>query len=123
MGDRSTFDRTAPDQSGDILPGRVSSLIVLGVLHGRSVDEIRLAAAGRRRPSENVGGGNKTNLAGLRGDRSLSQGRQAGRQIGRLRRVERIHPRRKQFNGHGKSVCQFSVYRQFRGESKETAVL
>ena len=64
MGDRRGFDRTAPGPSGDILLARSSRLIALGILHGRSVDEIRLASARRRRPSEGVGGTNKTNLAG-----------------------------------------------------------
>jgi hypothetical protein len=114
MGDRRAFDRTAPGPSGDIFPARASRPIALGILHERSVDEIRLTPAGRRRPSESVGGGNKTNLAGPRGDRSLSQRHEAGRHIRRLGRVDRIHRRREQFNGHGKSVCQLSIYRQFR---------
>ncbi len=114
LGDRRAFDRTAPGQSGDILPARASRLIALGILDERSVDAIRPARARRRRPSESVSGGNKTNLGGPRGDRSLSQRHEAGRLIGRLRRVDRIHRRREQFNRHGKSLCQLSIYRHFR---------
>lgn len=87
MGDRRAFERRAPSPSRDVLPVRASHLIALGVLHERSVDEIRSAPARRRRPSESVGG-SKTNLALARprGNRSLSQRHEAGRCIGRLRR-------------------------------------
>src|SRR5208283_1721717 len=109
MGDRRAFDRTAPGPSRDILAGQ-TRLIALGVLHGYSVDAVRLVQASRRRPRESVGGGN---LAGLRGERSLSQRHEAGRHIGPLRRVQRIHRGREQFNRHGKSVRRLSIYRQF----------
>jgi hypothetical protein len=100
MGDRRECDRTAPGPSRDILPARASRLIALGILHDGSVDAIRPAPARRRRPSESVGGGYKTNLGGPRGDCSLSQRNEAGRHIGRLRRVDQIHRRREQFNRH-----------------------
>lgn len=83
MGDRRPFDRTAPGPSRDILP-RGACLIALGILHGRSVHAIGLAPARRGRPRENVGRGNKTNLAGPGGDRSLSRRHEAGRRVGRL---------------------------------------
>jgi len=87
MGDRHTFDSTAPSPSGDILPSRVCRLIALGTLHERSVDEnFRLAPARRRRPSESVGGGTRLIWPAPRADRSLSQRHEAGRDIGRLRR-------------------------------------
>jgi hypothetical protein len=108
MGDRRAFDRMAPGPSGEILPAGGSCLIALG---RRSVDAICPAPARQRRPSESVGGGNKTNLSGPRGDRPLSKRHEAGRHIGR---VDRIHRRREQFNRHGNLVCQLSIYRQFR---------
>jgi hypothetical protein len=123
MRDRRAFDGMAPAPSGEILPSRASGLIALGILYDydRSVDAICPVPARRRRPSESVGGGNKTHLAGPRGDRSLSKRHEAGRHIGR--RVDRIHRRREQFYRHGKSVCQLSIYRQFRPDLKNTVVL
>jgi hypothetical protein len=120
MGDRRAFDRMAPGPSGEIPPARASCLIALRIRCGRSVDEICRAPASQRRPSKSAGGGYKTNLAGPRCDRPLSKKHEAGRNIGR---VDRIHRRREQFNRHGKSVCQLLIYRQFRPDLKNTAVL
>jgi len=114
LGDRCSCDGTARGPSGDILPARASGLVALGLLHGRSVDTIRLPPARRRRPGESVSGRNKTNLAGLRCNRPLSQRDEAGRDIRSLRWVDWIHRRREQFDRHGKSVCQLSIHRQFR---------
>jgi hypothetical protein len=120
MGDSRALDRMAPGPSGEILPARASCFIALGILYEHSVDAICPAPRRRRRPSEGVGGGNKTDLARPRGDRSLSERHEASRHIGR---VDRIQRRREQFNRHGKSVCQLSIYRQFRADLKNTAVL
>jgi len=122
MGDCREFDRMAPSPSGEIMPARGSCLIALGILYGRSVDEIFPSLERRRRPSESVSGGNQANLAAARGDRSLRQRHEAGRHIGRLLRIDRIHRRREQFNRHGKSVCQLFSYRQFRTNLKCTAI-
>jgi len=120
MGDRRAFDGMAPAPSGEIPPVRASCPITLGTLYERSVDAICPAPARRRRPSESAGGGNKTHLAGPRVYRSLSKRHEAGRHIGR---INRVHRRREQFNRHGKSVCQLSIYRQFRPDLKNTVVL
>jgi hypothetical protein len=120
MGDRRAFDGMAPAPSGEIPPARASCLIALGILYERSVDAIRRAPARRRRPSESVGGGNKAYLTGPRGERFRSKRHEAGRHIGR---INRIHRGREQFNRHGKSVCQLSIYRQFRPDLKNTVVL
>jgi hypothetical protein len=114
MSDRRFFNRSAPGPTRDVLPARAGRLIAGGILHVRSADAIRPALARRRRPSESVSGENKTTLAGPCGDRPLSQGYETGRYLGRLGRVDWIHRRREQFNRHGKSVCQLSIYRQFR---------
>jgi hypothetical protein len=123
MGDCRAFDGMAPGPSGEIPPARASCPIALGIVYGRSVDAICYAPKRRRRPSESVGGRNKTILAGARGDRSLSKRDEAGRHIRRLRRVDRIHRLQEQLNRHGKSGCQLSIYRQFRADLKNTAVL
>jgi hypothetical protein len=104
MGDRRDLERTAPGPSGDIFPGRGSGLIVLGILDKCCVDAIRLAPARRRRPGESVAGGNKTNLAGPRGDRPLSQRHQAGRDLGHLRRDDPDSPTRGAVDRHGESA-------------------
>ncbi len=121
MGDCGEFDRMAPGPSGERLPAGACCRIPLGILYGGCVDVIWAALAGRRRrPSESVGGGNNTNRTGPRGERSRSKRHEAGRHIGR---VDRIHRRRKQFNRHGRLVCQLLIYRQFRPEQKDTVVL
>jgi len=102
LGDRGAFDRADPSPSRDILPARACRLVALGILYRYSVDAIRPALARARRPRESVGGGNKTNLTGSRGNRPLSQRHKTGRHIGHLRRVARIHRRREQFHRHGK---------------------
>ena len=112
MGDRGALDRMAPSPSGaKILPGRAARPIALGILYGRSGEAISAALAGRVRPGESRSGWSKTNLVGARGNSSLSERHEAGRHIGRLRRVHRIR-RREQFHRHGKSLCQSSIYRQ-----------
>lgn len=105
IGNRRAFGRTAPGPSGYVLASR-GRVIALGVLHGCSVDPIRLVQARRRRPRESAGGGNKANLPGLGSDRSPSQRHEAGRRICRVRRVDRIYRCREQFHRHGKSVRQ-----------------
>jgi hypothetical protein len=119
MGDGRAFDGMAPGPSGEIPPARASCVISLGILCGRAVEAI-CGVPRRRPPSESAGGGNNTSLAGPRGDRSLSKRHEAGRHIGR---VDRIHRRQEQFNRHAKSVCHLSIYRQFRADLKNTAVL
>src|SRR5579862_2574457 len=91
MGDHRIFNREAPGPSRDVLPVRASRLIALRIVHWRSVDAIRRVPPRRRRPSESVGGGNKTILAGPLGDRSLSQKHQTGRHILHLRRIDGAH--------------------------------
>jgi hypothetical protein len=118
MGNRRACDRSAPGQSRDVLASR-GRRIAVRILHECSVDPIGFVLACRTRPGESVAGGNKTTLAGLAGDRSRSQRHNAGRPIGRPRRVVRTHQRREQFNRHGKSARQLSIYRQFRLISQE----
>src|SRR5579872_6647729 len=88
MGARVAFDRMAPGPSREILPARTSCLIARRIFYKRSVDAI-CPVPRRRRPSESVGGGNNTNLAGPRGDRSLIKRHEAGRHIGRIDRIQR----------------------------------
>jgi hypothetical protein len=84
MGDGRICDKTVPRPSRDILPARVYRRVALGILHGRSVNELRLAAAHRRRPRISAGGGDKSHLAGPRGDRSRSSEHEARGFDGRL---------------------------------------